>query len=96
MDPVLAHIHVPKCGGTAFWKFLQAHFGAAHLGLYVSDTFFVYSEEDLARHLNDRAVRGFSTHYVRTFPDRLAGRDLLYVTFFAQPGRPVHFVHHLH
>jgi len=84
-DPVVAHIHVPKCGGTAFRNFLQNHFGSAHLALYVHDTFFVYSEDELAGYIKDRAVLGFSSHFVRTFPERLAGRDLIYVTFLRNP-----------
>jgi len=85
IDPVIAHVHVPKCGGWAFRNFLQRQYGPAHLSLYVSDTFFVYSEEELAGYLNDRAVRSFSSHFVRTFPERLAGRDLLYITFLRNP-----------
>jgi hypothetical protein len=85
VDPVLAHIHVPKCGGTAFRTFLQDHFGQGHLALYVQDTLFVYSEDELAVQLNDRAVQGFSSHSVRTFPERLAGRDMFYVTFLRNP-----------
>jgi len=84
-DPVLAHIHVPKCGGTAFRLFLMQHFGPSHLALYVPDTFYVYPEADLAALLSDHTVRGFSSHFVRTFPQKLAGRELLYVTFLRNP-----------
>jgi hypothetical protein len=84
-DPVLAHIHVPKCGGTAFRSFLVEYFGANHLALYVPDTFHVYSEADLAELIRDRSVRGFSSHFVRTFPEQVAGRDLLYITFLRNP-----------
>ncbi|HVO60892.1 MAG TPA: methyltransferase domain-containing protein [Terriglobales bacterium] len=85
VDPVILHIHVPKCGGTAFRNFLQNHYGAAHRALYVSDRFSVYPEEELAEYLADRNVRCISTHFVRTFPQRLAGRDLLYITFVRNP-----------
>jgi hypothetical protein len=85
VDPVIVQIHVPKCGGTALRNFLKNHYGSAHLSLYVSDTFFVYSEEELTRYLADRNVQCISTHYVRTFPARLAGRDLLYITFLRNP-----------
>jgi len=84
-DPVIAHIHVPKCGGTAFRMFLIQQFGLAHLALYVPDTFYVYPEADLAALLSDHSVRGFSSHFVRTFPEKLAGRDMLYVTFLRNP-----------
>ena len=85
IDPVIAHIHVPKCGGTAFRKFLIQHYGAAHLALYVPDTYFVYTPDQIAEYLQDRSVRGFSSHFVRTFPDRIAGRDIVYVTFVRNP-----------
>lgn len=84
-DPVLAHIHVPKCGGTAFRSFLVQHYGPTHLALYVADTFHVYPEAELAGLVNDRSVRGFSSHFVRTFPSKLADRDLLYITFLRDP-----------
>jgi len=85
VDPVLAHIHVPKCAGTALRNFLIQHFGPSHLALYVPDTFHVYPEAELAGILADRSIRGFSSHFVRTFPPRLAGRDLLYITFLRDP-----------
>ncbi len=85
IDPVIAHIHVPKCGGTAFRKFLIQHYRAAHLALYVPDTYFVYPQDQIAEYLRDRSVRGFSSHFVRTFPDRIAGRDIVYITFLRNP-----------
>jgi hypothetical protein len=85
VDPVILHIHVPKCGGTAFCNFLKDHYGSAHLSLYASDEFFIYTEKELVRYLADRNVRSISTHRVRTFPERLAGRDLLYITFLRNP-----------
>jgi hypothetical protein len=84
-DPVLAHIHVPKCGGTAFRTFLLQQYGSAHLALYVPDTFHVYPESELAYLIRDRTVRGFSSHFVRTFTPQLADRDLLYITFLRDP-----------
>src|SRR5271166_1497633 len=85
IDPVIAHIHVPKCGGTAFRKFLIQHYGAAHLALYVPDTYFVYPQGQIAEYLRDKSVRGFSSHFVRTFPDRIVGRDIVYITFLRNP-----------
>lgn len=84
-NPVLAHIHVPKTGGSSFRKMLIDHFGDAHLALYVDDTFFVYSEEEIAEHLSNNSIRAFSSHFVRTFPKSLAGRDLLYICFIRNP-----------
>ncbi len=84
-DPVIAHIHVPKCAGTSFRNLLARYLGSAHLALYPDDTFFVYSEKELAGHLSDRSVRAFSSHFVRTFPSSIDGRDMLYVTFLRHP-----------
>ncbi len=84
-DPLIAHIHVPKCGGTSFRHFLTDHYQTSHLALYVADTFYVYSEEELTAAVKDRSVTGFSSHFVRTFREKLAGRDLLYITFLRDP-----------
>lgn len=84
-DPLIAHIHVPKCGGTSFRHFLTEHYGPSHLALYVADTFYVYSEEELTAAVSDRSVTGFSSHFVRRFPEKLSGRDVLYVTFLRDP-----------
>ena len=84
-DPVIAHVHVPKCGGTSFRNFLIEHNGPAHLALYVPDTFFVYTPHQVAEHVRDRSVRGFSSHFVRTFPQQIAGRDMVYITFLRHP-----------
>ena len=85
VDPVILHIHVPKCGGTAFRNFLKDHYGSAHLSLYPSDKVFIFTEKELVRYLVERSIRSISTHLVRTFPERLAGRDLLYITFLRNP-----------
>ena len=85
-SPVLAHIHVPKCAGTSLRVLLTRHFGAGHLALYADDTYFVYGEETLRSYLlQDREIRGFSSHHVRAFPRWLAGRQMLYVTFLRDP-----------
>ena len=84
-DPVIAHIHVPKCAGTSFRTFLIEHYGTAHLALYVPDTFFVYTPDQIEECLRDRSVRGFSSHFVRTFPPQIAGRDVVYITFLRRP-----------
>lgn len=84
--PVLAHIHVPKCAGTAFRVLLERYFGARHMRLYIDDTYFVYSQDALRNCLlHDPPPRAFSSHHVRTFPRWLAGREMLYVTFLRDP-----------
>jgi hypothetical protein len=84
--PVLAHIHVPKCAGTAFRVLLERYFGPRHMRLYIDDTYFVYSEDALRNCLlRDPPPCAFSSHHVRTFPRRLAGREMLYLTFLRDP-----------
>jgi hypothetical protein len=84
--PLLAHIHVPKCAGTAFRVLLERYFGPRHMRLYIDDTYFVYSEDALQNCLlRDPPPCAFSSHHVRTFPRRLAGREMLYVTFLRDP-----------
>jgi hypothetical protein len=84
--PLLAHIHVPKCAGTAFRVLLERYFGARHMRLYVDDTYFVYSEEALRNCLlRDPPPCAFSSHHVRTFPRWLTGREMLYLTFLRDP-----------
>jgi len=85
-EPALVHIHVPKCAGTSFRVMLEAAFGSRHVGLYVNDTYFVYDEADLRSYVRQEArLHGFSSHHVRTFPQWLGGRRMLYVTFLRDP-----------
>ena len=83
--PVIAHIHVPKCAGSSVRKLLSDSFGPAHAHLYVDDTFFVYSEAELAACVSDPTIRAFSSHFVRSFPRSIAGRDMLYFSFLRNP-----------
>lgn len=84
-NPVIAHIHVPKCAGSSVRKLLGDYFGPAHAHLYVNDTFFVYSEGELAACISEPGMRGLSSHFVRSFPRSIAERDMLYVTFLRNP-----------
>jgi hypothetical protein len=86
LTPLLAHIHVPKCAGTAFRVLQERYFGPRHLGLYIDDTYFVFTQEALRGYLlQNPEAQGFSSHHVRVFPHSLAGREVLYVTFLRDP-----------
>ena len=86
IEPVLAHIHVPKCAGTSLRALQERYFGPRHLTLYVDDTYFVYGDEALRSYLlQGPEIQGFSSHHVRVFPRWLAGREMLYVTFLRDP-----------
>jgi O-methyltransferase len=84
--PLLAHIHLRKCGGTSFAQLLDSHFGPRHLRLYADDIYFVYTVEALEERLRQAAgVQAFSSHHLLTFPPELAGRPARYVTFLRDP-----------
>jgi hypothetical protein len=92
--PILAHIHLRKCGGTSFAQLLERHFGPRHVSLYADDIYFAYSAEELERALSQTPdVAAFSSHHVRVFPPVLLGRPVLYVTFLRDPVRQ--FVSHM-
>jgi hypothetical protein len=89
--PLIVHIHVPKTGGASFRRMLENRFGPDHENLDVANTFFVYSESEIEAFVAARpGLRSLSTHYIRTFPPHIAGREALYVTFLRHPIE--HFV----
>jgi hypothetical protein len=84
--PLIVHVHVPKTGGTSFRSMLENQFGPDHANLYVDDTFFVYSEREIEAFVAARPeLRSLSSHFIRTYPPRIAGREVLYVTFLRRP-----------
>jgi hypothetical protein len=84
--PLIVHIHVPKTGGTSFRSMLENRFGPDHANLYVDNAFFVYSEMEIEAFVAARpSLRSLSSHFIRTYPPRIAGREVLYVTFLRSP-----------
>jgi hypothetical protein len=60
--------------------------GAAHRNLFVNNTHFVYSEDALAETLlQSPSIKFLSSHFILTFPPRLAGRPMLYFTLLRDP-----------
>ncbi len=93
--PLLGLIHVPKCAGTTLRQILEESFGTDYLQLYPDDTFFVYPERELEGLLTPSTV-AFSSHSVRTFPAKLADREILYVTFLRDPVKQfVSYLYHV-
>lgn len=87
MEPVLVHIHVPKCAGTSFRRYL-ASFGSHHVSLYVNQASFLYTSELIARTvLTNDGVKAISSHFIRVFPPLICNRVALYVTFLREPVR---------
>lgn len=84
--PLIVHVHVPKSAGSSFRTLLQRRFGPDHANLYVDDTHFVYGESYLEEFISSRpSLRSISSHFIRTFPPRIAGREILYITFLRRP-----------
>jgi hypothetical protein len=91
-EPVLAHIHVPKCAGTSFRLLLDDIFTDRHLHLYSEPgtnrslpTTFVYSEAQLGEFVEPSSTKALSSHFIRRFPNVINGRPILYVTFLRDP-----------
>ncbi len=85
-EPILGHIHVPKCAGTSVRVVLDEIWGDDHIFLYVDGpTTFVYSRAELEDALHGPTVKAFSSHFVRTFPKQILGRSIFYVTFLRDP-----------
>lgn len=82
---VLFHVHIPKCAGSSFRSLLQKHFRTRHLNLYVDDTHFLFSNEQLADAITTNDPISISSHFVRVFPRMIAGRRIHYVTFLRNP-----------
>lgn len=82
---VLFHVHIPKCAGSSFRSLLQKHFLERHLNLYVNDTHFLFSKEQLADAIKANDPSSISSHFVRVFPRTIAGRRVRYVTFIRHP-----------
>ena len=94
MEPLLVHVHVPKCAGTSFRRYLDASFGSGHVSLYVNRASFLYTSEVIARTvLIDDRVNAISSHFIRVFPPTIGNRVALYVTFLREPVR--HFLSYL-
>ncbi len=65
---------------------LEDRFGPDHGNLYVDDTFFVYDDKAIEDFVAARpGLRSLSSHFIRTYPPRIAGREALYVTFLRKP-----------
>jgi hypothetical protein len=82
--PLLAHVHIPKTGGTSIVYLLQRA-GAAHSNLYCNDPHFVYTLEALEKIVGDQTLKSLSSHHVQIFPPYLSGRRILYFTVLRHP-----------
>ncbi len=84
--PLIVHVHVPKTAGCSFRTLLQKRFGQNHANLYWDNKPFEYTESYLDEFVSSRpSLRSLSSHFVQTFPPRIAGREALYITFLRKP-----------
>ncbi len=84
--PLLVHVHIPKCAGTSFNQILLDSFGDRYVPMYSTQPGSCFSIAELERRIaplpNALAI---SSHSIRLFPERIAGRRALYVLFARHP-----------
>lgn len=85
--PIIAHVHLPRCAGTAVWEALWVHFAGKVLRIQGFD----YGLQDIITAFEaDPTLMAVSSHQLRyEFPARIAGRDVRYVTFLRDPAEQV-------
>lgn len=84
--PLFVHVHIHKCAGTTFNELIRKAFAPRHLDAYIADPFHTYQPtelDDLVRKWP--AVRSIASHSIRIFPERIAGRQPLYVCLLREP-----------
>jgi hypothetical protein len=86
LQPLLVHVHIPKCAGTSFNQILTQSFGDRHVPMYSPQPASCFSIDELENRLGQlpHAV-AVSSHSIRLFPETIAGRRALYVLFVRDP-----------
>jgi len=85
-DPILVHVHIPKCAGTSVSRMLEAAHGPLHHNFYPQGPDFSPSNDQLTRVLaNEPATKSIASHSIRVFPPQIDGRTALYVCFLRDP-----------
>ena len=85
-EPILVHVHIPKCAGTTVSKMLELAFGALHHNFYPQGPDFTPSADQLGRVVaNVPATKSLASHSIRIFPPQIAGRTALYICFLRDP-----------
>ena len=84
---LLVQVHVPKCAGTSIWYWLARTLPGEHGFLYpnVPISFYYDTPALIELGFGNTALRCVSSHYIRTFPAQLAGRDMRYFTLLREP-----------
>jgi 2-polyprenyl-3-methyl-5-hydroxy-6-metoxy-1,4-benzoquinol methylase len=85
---LLVHVHVPKTAGSSFIRILEQNYGSDYFRYVSPDPAESLTQENLIDLINSRPnLRAIASHHVRVFPDELAGKRLLYVTFLRDPAK---------
>jgi hypothetical protein len=85
--PIIVHVHIPKTAGTSFTELLRRQFEERHFSYLHPDPTYVITPEQFDDLLIKKpSLESFSSHCVRTFPPRIAGRNALYITFLREPA----------
>lgn len=85
-EPILVHVHIPKCAGTSVSRMLEAAHGPLHHNFYPQGPDFTPSNDQLTRVLaNEPATKSIASHSIRVFPPVIDGRSAVYVCFLRDP-----------
>lgn len=85
-DPLLAHVHLPKNGGSSINDLLFESFGYRYRSLYVHDPNIQQDEDFLNQQLPlVPQAQVISSHNFRAFPEKVGHRPMLYFTFLRHP-----------
>jgi Sulfotransferase family len=84
--PLILHCHIPKTAGVSVSRILSNGFEYSHFNHYHPDPNFVLTPSALERLLEiDPWLQSISSHSLRKFPQRIAGRPVYYITFLRNP-----------
>lgn len=84
--PLFVHVHVHKCAGTAFNDLIRRSFAPLHLDAYIANPFPSYTPQELSEKVSSWSrCRSIASHSIRIFPEMIADRPALYVTFLREP-----------
>jgi hypothetical protein len=86
-QPLILHSHIPKTAGVTVSRILHGSFDLFHLHHYHPDPNFLLTPDVLEKILEiSPALKSISSHCIRTFPQRVGGRPVFYITFLRNPA----------
>ncbi|HEY0793627.1 MAG TPA: hypothetical protein VGD78_21380 [Chthoniobacterales bacterium] len=83
---LIFHAHIPKTAGLAFRGLLEQNFPGRFVSLQLAHPQQYCSVPEFEEYLRaNPKADAVSTHFLRIFPETLAGRKVLYLTFLRDP-----------